>query len=81
MFKLRKDFDFYGKKIAFAFNGSFIDKQQYFNNWGGKEVVNNLIILTDKEKQKANGYDAIIVSWRKQSGSKNFRKRLVKRLT
>jgi hypothetical protein len=60
----RKDFDFRSKKVAFALNSSFIEKQQYFKNWGGKDVSNNLIILTYQEKQKANGYDAIIVSWR-----------------
>jgi hypothetical protein len=77
----RKDFDFRSKKVAFALNSSFIEKQQYFKNWGGKDVSNNLIILTDQEKQKANGYDAIIVSWRKQGVSDGFRKRLIKRLT
>jgi len=77
----RKDFDFHERKVAFVLSGSFIDKQQYFKNYGGKEVVNYLILLTDEEKQIANGYDAIIVSWRKQSISKGFRKRLIKRLT
>ena len=77
----RKDFDFHGRKVAFVLSGSFINKQQYFKNYGGKKVVNNLIILTDEEKQKANGYDAIIVSWRKQGVSKGFRKRLIKRLS
>jgi len=79
--KKRKDFDFHGRKVALVLSGSFIDKTQYFKNYGGKEVVNNLIILTEKEKQKGNGYDAIIVLWRKQSVSKCFRKRLIKRLT
>ena len=78
--KQREDFNFQGKKVAFFLGGSFIDKQQYFKDWGGKEVVNNLIILTDKEKQRAKGYDAIIVSWRKQGVSNGFRKKLIKRL-
>lgn len=76
----RRDFSFQGKKVAFVLSGSFIDKRQYFNNWGGRKVVNNLIVLTNEEKQKANGYDAIIVSWRKQGVSNGFRKRLIKRL-
>jgi hypothetical protein len=80
LLKQRKDFDFKGKKVAFVLSGSFLDKQQYFKNWGGKEVANNLIILTDEEKQKANGYDAIIVSWRKQGISNGYKKRLLKRL-
>lgn len=80
LLKQRKDFDFQGKKVAFVLGGSFIDKLQYFKNWGGKDVVNSLIILTDEEKQKANGYNAIIVSWRKQGVSNGFRKRLLKKL-
>ncbi|HEV7333639.1 MAG TPA: hypothetical protein VGN63_21575 [Flavisolibacter sp.] len=81
LLSLRKDFDFHGKKVAFVLNKSVIDKEQYFKNWGGKEVVNHLIILTNEERQKADGYDAIIVSWRKQGVSNGFRKRLIKRLT
>lgn len=50
LLKQRKGFDFQGKKVAFVLSGSFIDKQQYFKNWGGKDVVNNLIILTEEEK-------------------------------
>ncbi|OSZ76898.1 hypothetical protein CAP36_10710 [Chitinophagaceae bacterium IBVUCB2] len=80
LLKQRKDFDFQGKKIAFVLSGSFIDKQQYFKNWGGKDVVNNLIILTSEEKQKRNNYDAVIVSWRKQGVSNGYRKRLLRRL-
>ncbi|MBL7735141.1 MAG: hypothetical protein JNL51_06760 [Chitinophagaceae bacterium] len=77
----RKDFDFHQKKVAFVLSGSFIDKQQYFKNWGDKDVVNSLILLTEEEKQKANGYDAIIVSWRKQGVSNSFKKRLLKKLS
>jgi len=77
----RNDFDFHAKKVAFVLDGSFIDKEQYFKNWGGNKIVSNLIILTEEEKQKANGYDAIIVLWRKKGVSKGFRKRLIKRLT
>ena len=76
----RKNFDFHKKKVAFVLNNSLIDKQRYFKNWGGKYVSNNLIVLTDEEKQKANDYDAIIISWRKQGVNKGFKKRLIKRL-
>jgi hypothetical protein len=79
--KQRKDYDFHGKKVAFVLGSSFIDKEQYFKNYGGKEVVANLTILTEEEKQKANGYNAIIVLWRKQSVGKSFRKKIFKRLT
>jgi hypothetical protein len=77
----RNGFDFHAKKVAFVLNGSFIDKEQYFKNWGGNRIVSSLIILTEEEKQKANGYDVIIVLWRKQGVSKSFRKRLIRRLT
>ena len=76
----RKDFDFHGKKIAFVLNGSFISKQQYFKNWGTQEAVTNLIILSNEEKQRASKYDAIVVLFRKQGVSKNFRKRLIKKM-
>lgn len=76
----RKDFDFYGKKTAFVLSSSIIDKEQFFKDWGGNEFVSNLIILTGEEKQQANGYDAIIVLWRKQGVGKSFRKKLIKRL-
>lgn len=77
----RQGFDFHEKKVAFVLNGSLIDKQQYFKNWGGKGVVNNLVILSAEEREKANNYDAILVSWRKQGVSNGFRKKLLKRLS
>lgn len=79
--KQREDFDFYGKKIAFVLGASFIDKKKYFDDYGGEEVVANLVMLTEEEKLKANGYDAIIVLWRKQGVSNHFRKKIIKRLT
>ena len=79
-FPQRKEFDFHRKKVAFVLRTSFIDKEQYFKDYGGNEVVANLVILTEEEKQKANGYDAIIVLWRKQGVSNSFRKKIIKRL-
>ena len=76
----RNTFDFHNKKVAFALNSSIIDKQQYFKNWGGKDVANQLIILRDKEK-KNSGFDVIIVSWRKRNISNSFRKQLIKQLS
>ena len=80
LIRQRENFDFHGKKVALVLSGSVLGKHQYFKRWGGQTVVNNLILLTEEEKQRANGYDAIIVSWRKQGVSKGFRKKLVKRL-
>jgi len=76
----RKDFDFYGKKVAFFISGSFRDKVQYFENYGGRHVAYHLVILNEKEKQEANGYDAIIVLWRKQGVGSGFKKSLIKKL-
>jgi len=76
----RNQFDFRQKKVAFVSNRSLINKQRYFTFWGGKDAVNNLLILTETEKQQC-GYDAIIVSWNKQVITDRFRRRLVKQLT
>jgi hypothetical protein len=77
----RNDFDFQGKKISFVEKRSFIDKEQFFKKYGGKAPKENLIILTEEEKQKTKGYDAIIVLWRKHGEAKHFRKRIIKELT
>lgn len=75
------DFNFYEKKVGFMYNSIAIDKQQYFEKWGGRYVVNQLIVLTEKEKQIVKGYDAIIVSWRKSGVSKAFRKTAIERFS
>ena len=54
-----------GRKLHFFLNAQFVEKKQHFKNCGEKQVANNLITLTEKEKQKANGYGAIIVLKRK----------------
>ena len=80
LFAERKNLDFHGKKVAFVLSGSFINKQLYFKNWGGKDVPNILLVLTEEEKKKSHSYDAIIISWSKKTVSNGFRKRLIKRL-
>lgn len=76
----RGDFSFDKKKVAFVISGSFITKQDYFTKWGDKDAVTDLIILNESEKQKTNGYDAIIVLWRKQGIGKSFRKKTIRKL-
>jgi hypothetical protein len=77
----RNGFDFQGKKIAFVVKRSFIDKEQYFKEYGGKDPMENLIILTEEDKQKADGYDAIIILDKKQGVRKHFKKRIIKELS
>lgn len=76
----RGNFDFQNKKVAFVYNATISDKKRYFERNGITEVVNSLIILTESERQSAKGYDAVIVSWRKQGVSKRFRKRILQAL-
>ncbi len=76
----QSNFDFYNKRILFLFNEQKIDKKQYFKNWGGQDVSNQLIVLTREEKQLIQNCDAIIISWRKEGISKSFRKKLIDEL-
>src|SRR5690554_5248521 len=85
----RSHFDFQEKRIGFAY-GNFgkrlITKKEYFDRWGknyykdNSQVVDQLIILTEKEKEESEGYDAIIVSWSKFLVSGKQKERLIKKL-
>ena len=86
----RSNFDFQDKKVGFAF-GNFgkgvISKKEYFNMWGkdyfendSHVVFNQLIILTEEEKQQSGGFDAIIISWSKIGVAGNDKKRLIEKL-
>lgn len=76
----RQAFDFRNKKIAFVYNNIFSNKQEYFKNFGGKEVAHTLLLLSDKEKKLSNGYDAIITYSKKVPVSKKLRKKWIKEL-
>lgn len=80
LLKHRAAFDFNGKKAAFLYNNKLVDKQQFFKQQGGREVVYDLLILTEAEKRRSNGYDVIVVFWRKLSVTKKMRKRIVRSL-
>lgn len=76
----RRGFDFHQKKIGFFFNDVLISKAEYFDDWGGKDVTNILVMLTDEEKKITNSYDAIIVSSNKKDIAFTLRNRLIERL-
>ncbi len=70
--KERDTFNFDGKKIAFvtgSAGGKIIGKIDYFNKllrpWveGGISPHVLMVKLTDGEKVKSGGYDAIVMSW------------------
>lgn len=83
LFFERNRFDFHDKKIAFMSGSSIskvIDKQQYFSNWGGKDIENSLLVLTEKEKIESGGFDAVIISWSKIKIGRKGRKRMLAKL-
>ncbi|RYY16962.1 MAG: hypothetical protein EOO36_10415 [Cytophagaceae bacterium] len=77
----RGAFRFAGQRVAFFNDTRRSNKQQYVQQWGGRDVVNTLLVLTPAEKLQSGGFDALIVSWRKQGVSRGFRQRLVKQLS
>lgn len=87
--RMRSNFDFQNKKIGFAY-GNFgkdvISKKEYFDRWGKEyykndsHVGNQLIILTEDEKEQSGGFDAIIISWSKILVSGRHRDKLIEKL-
>ena len=85
----RGDFNFHGKRVGFFVenNGKHLfNKKEYFDNWAREHLErkdfgqNQLFILTEEEKEKSKGFDAIIVSWSKKKITEERRAALVKRL-
>ena len=85
----RDTFDFTNKKIAFVTGSSgskLISKQEYFltcvRPWTDKGSSPHIffIRLTTQEKQKSNGYDAVVMSWVKLFTDKQ-RKRIIEQLS
>ncbi|WP_139252162.1 hypothetical protein [Hymenobacter psychrotolerans] len=77
------DFSFTQKRVGFIDTDRAITKQVFFTKWAGKHLSAGLIVLSEKEKQRFRGYDAIIVAWRKRitpNYSKGFRKRAARRV-
>jgi hypothetical protein len=82
-------FDFANKKIAFvtgSSGGKLISKQDYFltcvRPWKDKGSLPQIFFvrLTPEEKQKSNGYDAIVMSWIKVFTDKQ-RKKIIEHLS
>jgi hypothetical protein len=87
--RMRSNFDFEDKKVGFAygnFGKGLISRKEYFTRWGkdyfknDSHVVNQLIILTEMEKEQSGGFDAIIVSWSKILVSGKNKDRLIKKI-
>jgi hypothetical protein len=79
----RDTFDFTNKKIAFvtgSSGGVLISKQKYFltcvRPWADNGSLPQIafVRLTNEEKQKSNGYDAIVMSWVKVYANKQRKK-------
>jgi hypothetical protein len=88
--KQRGNFSFDDKKIAFAYDNFgkiVINKKEYFERWGRKyfnnhsSVSDQLIILTSDEKEIADSYDAIIISWSKIKIGEKEKQRIIKKLS
>lgn len=84
----RFDFDFHGKKILFATGNNahtILTKKAYFEKirpWilNNNKVSNYLLLFNDKEKQIANNYDAVVVSWTKFYVTKKRKAQIINQL-
>jgi len=76
----REDFDFMDKKVFFFGPGGlvFSDKQRYFNELTRHTFVqSSLHVFNETEREKAGGFDAVIVYWNKRNySSEDLLKRL-----
>lgn len=78
----RNEFDFTNKKIIFVTgnSGNFIkDKSDYFKNvreriGTNSRIGSDIIVLTEDEKIKSGGYDAIVTYWIKVLTERRKRK-------
>ena len=82
---VKGDFDFTGKKIGFAKSLILRSKNEYFEE--SKEYLDDhnfmgdkLIVLNAEEKDHANGYDAIIISYLPKAISERFRASMIKKI-
>lgn len=76
-------FSFAQKRVGYIENNCATMKQTFFEKYGGRNISAGLIILSEQEKQRFGGYDAIIVTYRKRITarySNGFRKRATRRV-
>ena len=86
----RHGFEFTNKCIAFIYGGStgnaFQSKSGFFSKnvlpWTtrGELPALQLVILTDAEKTKSGGYDALIVAWAKVLFTQQRKEKMLKKL-
>ena len=67
-----ESYDFYNKKVIFVTGSAghlIVDKDDFFNNYvypvleKGNRPILDMIKLSEKEKQKAGGYDVIVMAY------------------
>ena len=66
----REDFNFTEKQVCFFLAGSTWKKNDFFSdlnlrNANNQSMSNQLIILSEEQKEKSGGYDVFIYSWSK----------------
>ncbi len=86
----RQSFEFTNKRIAFIYGGStgnaFQPKSEFFSKnvlpWTteGKVPGLQLLILTDAEKSRSGGYDALVVAWAKILFTQRKKDKMLKKL-
>jgi len=86
----RQGFEFADKRISFIYGGStgnaFQSKSDFFNKnvlpWitKGETPSLQLVILTDAEKSRSGGYDALVVAWAKVSFTQQRKDKMLKKL-
>lgn len=77
------NFSFAQKRIGFVETDCALTKQTFFQKYAGRNISAGLIILSEQEKQRCGGLDAIVVAHRKRLGttySRGFRKRAARRV-
>jgi hypothetical protein len=76
-------FSFAQKRVGYVETDCAITKQAFFQNHAGRAIRAGLIILSEQEKQRFGGFDALIVAYRKRfraNYSRGFRKRAARRV-
>ena len=77
------NFIFSGKKMGYIESDCAITKQTFFQKFAGGNISTGLIILSEQEKHRFGGFDAIVVAYRKRfraEYSRGFRKRAARRV-
>jgi hypothetical protein len=86
----RHDFEFTNKRVSFIYGGStgnaFQPKSEFFSKnvlpWTtkGETPGLQLLILTDSEKIRSGGYDALVVAWAKILFTQHRKDKMLRKL-